>query len=179
MGIPLESLPPKAREQVARKMMKEKTDNQSPLSHGNAVTAPLKGSQGTVRAGKYGNKKEVRQVEGNEIVFDSLKEARRYDELMLRLRAGDIRELKLQPEFTIREAFCTPEGVKVRALRYRADFSYEERVPVLRNTGGSEDEETLWRKVVEDVKSDATKTRVYAIKKKLLIEQYGIIIREI
>lgn len=162
MGIPLESLPPKAREQVARKMMKHISADQP--EHKNR---------------KYGNQKTVRAVGENELIFDSLKEARRYDELMLRLRAGNIRELKLQPEFTIREAFCTPEGVKVRALRYRADFSYEERVPLLRNNGKSEDEETLWRKVVEDVKSDATKTRVYAIKKKLLIEQYGIIIREI
>ena len=46
---------------------------------------------------KYGNKKAVR----NGIIFDSQKEAARYDQLMLRLCAGEIRDLKLQPEFTL------------------------------------------------------------------------------
>lgn len=146
MAIPLESLPPKVREQVAGKMMKEL--RQKPQ-------------------GKYGNQKEVRQVNGNEIIFDSRKEARRYDELYLLWKAGRIREFKLQPEFTISEAYTTPEGVKVRPIKYRADFSYEEQVG------------EHWRKVVEDVKSEATKTRVYEIKKKLLMERLGIIIKEI
>ena len=53
---------------------------------------------------KYGNKKAVR----NGITFDSQKEAARYDQLMLRLCAGEIRDLKLQPEFTLQEAFTTP-----------------------------------------------------------------------
>lgn len=156
MGIPLDSLPPKAREQVARKMLQE-----------------IKARPSVAGKAKYGNRKAVRMIGENEIIFDSQKEARRFDELLLRLRAGQIRELKLQPEFTIREAHTTPEGIRVRAIRYRADFSYEERVPLLNSS------ETAWKKVVEDVKSEATKTRVYEIKKKLLIEQHGIYIREI
>ena len=56
---------------------------------------------------KYGNKKAVR----NGITFDSQKEAARYDQLMLRLCAGEIRDLKLQPEFTLQEAFTTPLSV--------------------------------------------------------------------
>ena len=161
MGIPLECLPPKAREQVAKKMLQE------------AASKPP-----SLQKSKYGNKKATRRAGENEVVFDSQKEARRFDELMYRLRAGDIRELKLQPEFTIRESYTTPEGIKVRAIRYRADFSYEERVHLLRSSGKDIDGEEVWRKVIEDVKSEATKTRVYAIKKKLLIEQ-GISIREI
>lgn len=69
---------------------------------------------------KYGNKKAVR----NGITFDSQKEAARYDQLMLRLCAGEIRDLKLQPEFTLQEAFTTPLGERVRAIKYRADFSH-------------------------------------------------------
>lgn len=72
-------------------------------------------------ANKYGNKKAVR----NGITFDSQKEAARYDQLMLLVCAGEIRDLKLQPEFTLQEAFTTPLGERVRAIRYRADFSYE------------------------------------------------------
>lgn len=162
MGIPIESLPPKAREQVARKLMQ---------NGGHEVP--------TAKHSKFGNKKAVRMVGDVEITFDSQKEARRYDELMLRYRAGEIRDLKLQPEFTLRETYTTPEGLKVRAIRYRADFSYEERVPILRGFATEKSTEDLWRSVVEDVKSPATKTRVYEIKKKLLIEQRGITIREI
>lgn len=97
------------------------------------------------------------------IRFDSRKEARRYQELMALLRAGQIRELKLQPQFTLQEAYTTPEGKRVRAIRYVADFSYER-------------DGTL---VVEDVKSRATKTRVYGIKAKLLRERHGLEITEV
>lgn len=103
------------------------------------------------------------RTEVNGVSFDSKKEARRYGELMLLLKAGKIHELKLQPQFTLQEAYTTPEGNRVRAIRYQADFSY--------NTGAG--------LVVEDVKSRATKTRVYGIKKKLMREKFGIEVQEI
>lgn len=105
--------------------------------------------------------------------FDSKKEARRYDELMAMLRAGQIRDLKLQPQFTIQEAYTTPEGQRVRAIRYQADFSYKR--PTEPDCTG----EVHWLRVVEDVKSRATKTRVYEIKKKLMREKLGIEIQEV
>ena len=111
--------------------------------------------------------------DGARVNFDSKKEARRYDELMAMLRANQIRELKLQPQFTIQEAYTTPEGVRVRAIRYQADFSYER--PTEPDCTG----EVHWLRVVEDVKSRATKTRVYEIKKKLLREKLGVEIREV
>ena len=39
--------------------------------------------------------------------------------------------------------------------------------------------EIHWLRVVEDVKSPATKTRVYEIKKKLMRERFGIDVREV
>ena len=123
---------------------------------------------------KYHNRKAGRiSPEGNTLAFDSQKEARRYDELTALLAAGAIRELKLQPEFTLQEAYTTTEGVRVRAIRYRADFSYE------RATAPDCNGDTYWVKVVEDVKSEATKTRVYAIKRKLMKERFGIDVREV
>lgn len=98
------------------------------------------------------------------IKFDSMKEAARYDELMILLRAGKISDLKLQPQFTLQESYVTPDGIRVRAIRYVADFSYTD-------AGGAQ--------IVEDVKSKATKTRVYKIKKKLMLERFGITIKEI
>lgn len=88
------------------------------------------------------------------------------------LRTGRIRGLKLQPQFTLQEAYTTAEGVRVRAIRYQADFSYELAVE-------RPGDETGWVLVVEDVKSRATKTRVYAMKKKLMQERFGIDIQEV
>lgn len=108
---------------------------------------------------KYHNEPDTR----GDIRFDSRKEARRYDTLMLMLRAGQISELRLQPQFTLHEAYTTPEGKRVQAIRYQADFSYVRDGQL----------------IVEDVKSKATKTRVYEIKKKLMREKYGVEITEV
>lgn len=113
---------------------------------------------------KYHNTPETRQASEREIRFDSKAEARRYDELMLMLQANRISELKLQPQFTLQEAYVTPDGKRVRAIKYVADFSYKDE-------NGTPH--------VEDVKSKATKTRVYSIKKKLMVERFGIEIEEI
>lgn len=142
MGINLSDLPPKYRDKIVKQQLQQ-------------------------QAAKYHNVKAERITEdGKRIKFDSQKEARRYDELMLLVRAGQITDLRLQPEFTLQEAYTTPEGVRVRAIKYVADFSYK----------GTDMQKSM---VVEDVKSEATKTRVYTIKRKLMLERYGITIVEI
>jgi len=118
---------------------------------------------------KYHNQPDHR----GSIRFDSRKEARRYDELMLLLKAGKIRDLKLQPQFTFQESYVTPDGDRVRARRYRADFSYT------RPTGPDMNGQVYWVPVVEDVKSRATRTRQYIDKKKQMLEKFGIIIQEV
>ena len=82
---------------------------------------------------------------------------------MLLLRRGEISDLRVQPEFTLLEAYTTPNGERVRALRYRADFSYRRNGEL----------------IVEDVKSAATRTRVYLDKRKMMQEKYGITVREV
>lgn len=111
------------------------------------------------RTQKYRSEKDRR----GKIQFDSKKEARRYDALVVLLRCGAIEDLRVQPEFTLIEAYTTPGGERVRAMRYRADFSYRQ--------GG--------RLIVEDVKSPATRTRVYLNKRKMMMEKYGIEITEV
>ena len=178
----MEQLPPKAREQIAQKMMKE---NKKQIA-----TAPLepRNDGGKTEAkSKYGNKKAVRVLaNGKEFKFDSQKEARRFDELMVLLQAGQIKDLKLQPEFTLREAYTEPEGWHIRPLKYRADFSYMVKVsgaPGSSRPTGQDDPwgfcAEQWRYVVEDVKSYATKTRVYEMKKQLMLEKFKIRIREV
>ena len=82
---------------------------------------------------------------------------------MLLSKSQAIGDLKLQPEFTLQEAYTTPDGERVRAIRYRADFSYKRAGDL----------------VVEDVKSTGTETDKYKIKKKLLLDRFGIKIVEV
>lgn len=114
----------------------------------------------------------------NGIRFDSRKEARRYDELMVMLRAGEIRNLRLQAQYTLQESFITPEGTRIRAIKYVADFAYDKRNKPNRNQPDL-NEPVCWTHVVEDVKSRATKTPQYEMKKKLMYEKFRIEIREV
>lgn len=125
---------------------------------------------------KYRNIPTTRKVKGTVIRFPSQKEACRYDELILMLRAGKIRNLKLQPEYTLQEAFTTPEGERVKALRYRADFSYEKwgTEPVPEISQGTFRE--VWLPVIEDVKG--ARTKVYLMKRKLMQEK-GLEVTEV
>jgi len=92
-------------------------------------------------------------VEG--ITFDSKKEARRYLQLKLLVRAGAITDLELQPKFDL-----MVNGTKCGF--YKADFRY---VDV-----------SLNKVIIEDVKG--MKTPVYNLKKKLIKAIYGIEIFE-
>ena len=125
---------------------------------------------------KYHNYK-TRTSDG--IEHDSIKEANRWCELKLLERAGKIKDLQRQVEFELIPAqYETYEryGKKGQKLKdgmrlierrccYVADFVY---VDV--ETG---------KKVVEDTKSEATKTKDYKIKRKLMLLVHGISIKEI
>ena len=119
------------------------------------------GIVGKTKAPKYHNQPDSR---GN-LRFDSKKEARRYDELMLMLKAGQIRNLRLQQQYTLQESYITETGERVRAIHYVADFDKYGTV--------------FWLPVVEDVKSRATKTAQYEMKKKLLRERFNLTITEV
>ena len=76
---------------------------------------------------KYRNNPTERVTSSGAVIrFDSQKEARRYDHLILRQQAGEIRDLRLQVDFTLQEAYTDQEGRRIRAIRYRADFTYKE-----------------------------------------------------
>ena len=113
---------------------------------------------------KYRNQKTY--LDG--IIFDSKKEAQRWAELRLMEKAGEITNLQRQMKFELVPAIKGEMGgLRQRAISYIADFEYYERK-------GND-----WIRVVEDVKSPATKTQVYKIKKKLMLWRHGIEIREI
>lgn len=122
---------------------------------------------------KVSKPSKVRNVptyRGN-IRFASKKEARRYDELLLMLKAGEIKDLKLQHDMTLQEAYTTPEGKRVLAIRYRADFTYYRKTKP--DTYGYDH----WVFVVEDAKGRRTKE--YAMKSKMFLEKYKFPITEV
>ena len=112
---------------------------------------------------KYGNKK----IEVDGIKFDSKKEARRYQQLSLMQRAGEISDLELQPRFELIKSvkFAGTDRAKP-AIRYFADFAYTDTL-----TG---------KRIVEDVKSPATKKNpAYRMKKHMMLATHGIEINEV
>lgn len=109
---------------------------------------------------KYGAVKTT--VDG--IVFDSKKEAHRYGELKLLVKAGQIHDLQLQPQWVLTAGRGVPVG------KYRGDFSYCEC------DGGARDC-TFAKPVVEDVKG--VRTPLYRWKAKHLRAEFGIVIREV
>lgn len=105
------------------------------------------------------NKFNAQKVEIDGLTFDSKKEANRYCELKLLERAGVIHELKTQVFFEL-----IPSNKKERGVAYVADFTYFEN----------------GQYIVEDTKSPATrKIASYIIKRKLMLERYGIEINEV
>lgn len=108
---------------------------------------------------KYKSKKTI--IDG--ITFDSKKEAKRYSELKLLLKSGQITDLELQKEFILLPSRKGENGkVKERSVKYKADFVY-------RDKNG--------KQIVEDTKG--FKTAEYIIKRKLMLYIHNIEIQEI
>ena len=106
-----------------------------------------------VKKSKYRNTKT--EYEG--IKFDSEKECRRYKELRILMKVGEIGMLELQVEYKFEI-----KGEKIGS--YFADFRYLTKSGEL---------------VVEDVKSEITrKLPVYRLKRRMMKAQYGITIKE-
>jgi Protein of unknown function (DUF1064). len=127
------------------------------LANYQAKRAGLKSAQSIAKVPKNPGKRKYRNsptvVEN--IRFDSRKEADRWAELRLLEKAGKIQNLTRQVKFSL-----DVDGVHI--CNYIADFAFDENGEV----------------VVEDVKSTATMTRVYLIKRNLMWALYRIRIKE-
>lgn len=99
---------------------------------------------------KYNNQKTI--VDGTE--FDSKKEAEYYCQLKLLKKAGEIKEIGLQPRYELQPGF-EKNGVKYRPITYVADF-------VITNNDGTTE--------VVDIKG--VETQVFKIKQKLFEYMY-------
>ena len=101
---------------------------------------------------KYGN---IKTFTTDGIKHDSIKEANRWCELNLLLRAGVIQDLQRQVKFEL-----LPKQEGERAVYYIADFVY--------TVNG--------KRIVEDAKG--MRTEAYKLKKKMMLYFHGIKIRE-
>lgn len=99
---------------------------------------------------KYRNIKTI----VNGIKFDSKAEAERYIVLRTAQNNGEITDLKLQPQFQLQPKYINNKGKTIRAITYKADFSYYIRGTL----------------IVEDVKGMETKE--FKLKKKMLEYKY-------
>ena len=172
MAVDVKDLPPAYQVQALRKWEEQERRRKRP-------TLPCPDSGGPEKKTKYHNVPAKRVTDSGAILrFDSQKEARRYDELAALERAGTIRELRMQVDFTLQEAYTDGEGRRARAIRYRADFSYKKR-PKYWTGYESQCPDDGWILVVEDVKSRATRTKEYIMKRKLMKERFNIDIQEV
>ena len=96
------------------------------------------------------------------MTFDSKKEYTRFMELSLLERTGKIQKLERQVSYLLIPSQRIDGKVVERPVKYIADFVY------------LDDRDRL---VVEDTKGFRTKD--YVIKRKLMLQQYGIRIKEI
>lgn len=122
------------------------------------------------------NKYKNKQAEVDGIVFSSIKEAKRYGELLMMIKAGEITNLELQKEYVL----IPPQYVNVRtsdgkvkkrcaerAVKYVADFVYQQ------------DGKT----VVEDVKGYRNPSSAgyakFVLKRKMMLYFHNIVVREV
>lgn len=122
-----------------------------------AARLAKKGKSEVMLRQKYGNTKTV--VDG--ITLDSKREAKRWRELNMMLRAGVIQDLKRQVRF---EFHINGKPVKMRngqCARYTADFTYTEN----------------GKQIAEDVKGVVTEA--YALRRAFMKAIFGIEIREV
>ena len=101
----------------------------------------------------YKSKYRSKSIYVGDIKFQSKLEAKRYRQLTLLEKAGEINELQLQVPFLLQESF-KKNGKTYRKIEYIADFVYKEDGQI----------------VVEDTKG--IKTDVFKIKQKLFEYKY-------
>lgn len=112
------------------------------------------------------NKHHAKKCKIKGTVFDSIKEAQRYAELQILLKARLICDLERQKKYILISAQRDEDGKLIeRELSYIADFVYKEN----------------GKEVVEDVKGykGGAAYRIFVIKRKLMLYIHGIRIREV
>lgn len=122
-------------------------------------------------------KNEPTVIDGEK--FDSKREALHYNNLRIRQRAGEVRNIVTKPSYCVIPA-TEVDGQRIRATYFSPDFEYEERI-------GDE-----WIRRIDDVKfttganKEAAKKlretaayKIFQMKRKLLLQQIGVWVRSV
>ncbi|MDA7663848.1 DUF1064 domain-containing protein [bacterium] len=108
--------------------------------------------------------------------FDSKGEHKRYADLLIKQRLGEIRNLQRQPKFPLA---IDGKPILIRSERYKngrqvvytADFQYDEQLP----PAGNWDIDPPWHVVIEDFKGyDTTESR---LRRAVFEAQYGKLVK--
>lgn len=160
--LKLEDLPPRMKRQALKQIAEQEKAKKGLQDPANEQPAEKKLKGGN----KFNAEKQtVILHDGKEHKFDSKKEARVYNDLLVRLKAGEISNLRLQVPYTLVPKQIKMSGKAERAVSYVADFVYEENGKVH----------------VVDVKGlrKGSAYAVFVIKRKLMLFVHHIEVEEV
>lgn len=164
MGLGMEDIgrfSKKAQAQILQKVQEQQRAEKAAEDTKAKAEKPKKGNK------LHAEKVNMTMPDGTLMHFDSKREARRYMNLWLMQRAGEITNLRTQVKYPLLPKQERKDGTKERAIDYVADFVYEK------------DGET----VAEDSKgfrntSSAT-YKVFVMKRKMMLYFHGITVKEV
>lgn len=164
MGLGMEDIgrfSKKAQAQILQKVQEQQRAEKAAADAKSKAEKPKKGNK------LHAEKVNMTMPDGTLMHFDSKREARRYMDLWLMQRAGEITNLRTQVKYPLLPKQERKDGTKERAIDYVADFVYEK------------DGET----VAEDSKgfrntSSAT-YKVFVMKRKMMLYFHGITVKEV
>lgn len=164
MGLGMEDIgrfSKKAQAQILQKVQEQQRAEKAAADAKAKAEKPTKGNK------LHAEKVDMTMPDGSLMHFDSKREARRYMNLWLMQRAGEITNLRTQVKYPLLPKQERKDGTKERAIDYVADFVYEK------------DGET----VAEDSKgfrntSSAT-YKVFVMKRKMMLYFHGITVKEV
>lgn len=164
MGIGLEDIgrfSQKAQAQILQKVQEQQRAEKAAADAKAKAEKPKNGNK------LHAEKVDMTMPDGTPMHFDSKREARRYMDLWLMQRSGEITNLRTQVKYPLLPKQVRSDGTKERAIDYVADFVYEQ------------DGET----VVEDSKgfrnTASAAYRVFVTKRKMMLYFHGITVREV
>lgn len=164
MGLGLEDIgrfSQKAQAQILQKVQEQQRAEKAAADAKAKAEKPKKGNK------LHAEKVDLTMPDGTLMHFDSKREARRYMDLWLMQRAGEISGLRTQVKYELIPKQVHKDGTKEKGIEYVADFVYEQ--------GG----ET----VVEDSKgfrdTSSAAYRVFVMKRKMMLYFHGITVREV
>lgn len=164
MGLTMEDIGrfgQKAQAQILQKLQEQQRAEKAAADAKAKAEKPKKGNK------LHAEKVDMTMPDGTLMHFDSKREARRYMDLWLMQRSGEITNLRTQVKYQLLPKQVHPDGTRERAIDYVADFVYEQ------------DGET----VVEDSKgfrnTASAAYRVFVMKRKMMLYFHGVTVREV